>query len=52
MPEMITLWDGNTQTILSFNDYLQLVDEYMGYEARSFLERYIADIDYYEGEEE
>ena len=52
MPEMITLWDGNIQTILSFKDYLELVDEYMGHEARKFLEEYIADIDYYEGEEQ
>ena len=52
MPEMITLWDGNTQTLLSFTDFLFLVDEYMGMDSRVFLEKYIADLDYYEGEEE
>ncbi len=52
MLETITLWDGKVQTLLSFEDYLELVDEYMGPEARTFLEKYIEDIDYYEGEDE
>lgn len=45
MADMMTLWDGNVQTVFTIRDFLQLVDEYMGMEARRYLEDYLDDSD-------
>lgn len=38
MADTMVLWDGNVQIVFSTDDFLQLVDEYMGMDARRYLE--------------
>lgn len=38
MADTLMLWDGNVQTVFSVDDFIQLVDEYMGMDARRYLE--------------
>ncbi len=40
MADILMMWDGGVSTVLSFGDFLELVDEYMGMEARRYLEEY------------
>jgi len=40
MNNLITLWDGRTTLVYNKHDMLYLVDEYMGSEARCWLEEY------------
>ena len=43
MNELITLKSGENRSFFSFRDFLELVDETMGYEAAKWLERYVDD---------
>ena len=45
MGEVITMWDGSIQSILSIDDFLELVDEYMGTDSKSYLEEYIGELE-------
>lgn len=45
MADTLMLWDGSVQTVFSLEDFLQLVDEYMGMEARAYLESRLGDSD-------
>lgn len=38
MPHVMELKDGRLATPFDFDDFLELVEEYMGYEARRYLE--------------
>lgn len=38
MADTLMMWDGDIRTILSMDDFIQLVDEYMGMDARQWLE--------------
>jgi len=52
MADMLTLWDGNVQTVFSQDDFLWLVDEYMGMDARRWLEEFIMDMEIEYGRDE
>lgn len=43
MAEVIELIDGRSEVIMDPSDLIALVDEYMGFEAREYLESYIAE---------
>lgn len=45
MADTLMLWDGNVQTVFSADDFIQLVDEYMGMDARRYLENRLDDSD-------
>lgn len=45
MADTLMMWDGNIQTIFSLDDFIQLVDEYMGVDARRWLEARLSDLD-------
>lgn len=41
---MIETEDGKLHTIMEFNDFVELVDEYLGVEARDYLNSQIAEL--------
>lgn len=43
MAEVIELIDGRSEVIMDPSDLIGLVDEYMGFEAKEYLESYIAE---------
>jgi hypothetical protein len=45
MADVLQMWDGDIQTVFSIDDFIQLVDEYMGMDARRYLESYLDDSD-------
>jgi hypothetical protein len=45
MPHVMKLTDDSIHTIFSMRDFLELVDQKMGYEARQFLEEWEAEIE-------
>lgn len=38
MADTLMMWDGDVRTVFSMDDFIQLVDEYMGMDARQWLE--------------
>lgn len=44
MPHTMELKDGTVTTLLQYKDFLELVDSYMGYEARRYLEEMQCDL--------
>ncbi len=44
MPHTMGLKDGTVTTLLQYKDFLELVDSYMGYEARRYLEEMQCDL--------
>ncbi len=38
MADTLMMWDGGIRTVFSMDDFIQLVDEYMGMDARQWLE--------------
>lgn len=44
MPHTMELKDGTVTTLLQYKDFLELVDFYMGYEARRYLEEMQCDL--------
>ena len=45
MPHTMELKDGTVTTLLQYKDFLELVDSYMGDEARRYLEEMQCDLD-------
>ena len=45
MPHVITAVDGRNHTLFDGRDFLSLVDEYIGFEARGFLEDWMKEQD-------
>lgn len=45
MADMMQMWDGAVRCVFSIDDFIQLVDEYMGMEARRYIEAYLDDSD-------
>lgn len=43
MADTLLFLDGSVQTVFSIDDFLQLVDEYMGMDARRYLENKLGD---------
>ena len=43
MADTLLFLDGSVQTVFSIDDFLQLVDEYMGMDARTYLENKLGD---------
>jgi len=43
MANVMILPDGRNETIFDMRDFLRLLEEYMGFEARSWLEEWLAD---------
>lgn len=52
MIKTLMMWDGNVHTVFSLDDFLWLVDEYMGMDARKWLEETIAELEDEYGKEE
>lgn len=44
MPHTMELKDGTVTTLLQYKDFLELVDSYMGYEVRRYLEEMQCDL--------
>lgn len=45
MADTLMMWDGDVRTVFSVDDFLQLVDEYMGMDARRWLEAELSGTD-------
>lgn len=50
MPQVIELADKKVETIFSERDFLELVDKYMGYDSRRYLEEHSGEIEALEEE--
>lgn len=45
MSDTLMLKNGRVETLFDFKDFLDLVDDYLGYDARHFLENYMTDFE-------
>lgn len=45
MADTLMLKNGRVETLFDFKDFLDLIDDYLGYDARHFLENYITDFE-------
>jgi len=52
MPRVITLTDGKNETIFSAWDFEDLVDKYMGFDARNYLHELLDELATYQDSEE
>lgn len=45
MADTLMLKNGRVETLFDFKDFLDLIDDYLGYDARHFLENYMTDFE-------
>jgi len=45
MSDTLMLKNGRAETLFDFRDFLDLVDDYLGYDARHYLENYMTDFE-------
>lgn len=48
MAEVMTLIDGRTETVFSIKDFAELVDKYMGFDAKEYMGDVVSDLIDYE----